>query len=369
MSNPPSYQSLLKMKNQQKNPSGLSKSSKKAQKRKTRAKTEMSYAPASQGRIMRTQQPSVSGSPYSGDGVVRVRHREYIAELAGSVGFSTVSFSINPGLITLFTWLATLASQFESYIFRNLRIYYETEKPTSAAGGVQIAIDFNAADPAPTTKSALMAIHNAVRSAIWQEMCYEADSKDLLKFGVQRFIRTAALAANLDIKTYDLGNIIIGTMGMADTSSVGELYIEYDVELHTPQLNALAFPYAEAGLIASAVNVTRTAIFGTAPVITGGAGATASGQTITFNQVGQFLMSLIGVGTAMNANPPALASATATTTLLTTFFDTNNLYNGEVFLVNVTAAGQNMVFASWAGVSNTVTSTAVRLAPYLYALG
>jgi hypothetical protein len=50
-----------------------------------------------------------------------------------------------------------------------------------------------------------------------------------------RYIRTGDLAENLDIKTYDLGNLeIIGNFD--DASAVaGELYVEYDVEFRMPQ--------------------------------------------------------------------------------------------------------------------------------------
>lgn len=195
----------------------------------------MEMAPVALSRRVRIGMPDVSGSPYAGDGRVRIRHREYLADVAGSVAFANTAFAINPGLAASFPWLSAIAVRFESYIFRRLRFEYETQRSTATNGTVMMAVDFDAADAAPTTKTGIMSYHNAVRSAVWDECCYNSDAGDLRKFGVQRFIRSAGLAANLDIKTYDVGNLNIATQGEADTTAIGELYVEYDVELITPQ--------------------------------------------------------------------------------------------------------------------------------------
>ncbi len=200
-----------------------------------KGKGPMEEAPVAMMRISRTGVPDVSGSPYVGDGRIRVRHREYLADVAGSVAFAATGYAINPGLATSFPWLSNLAKNFESFLFRRLSFEFETQKSTATSGTVMLAIDFDAADAAPTTKTALMTYHNAVRSAAWAECQYRSDGADLRKFGVQRYIRTAALAANLDIKTYDVGNLYVATQGEADTTAIGELYVVYDVELITPQ--------------------------------------------------------------------------------------------------------------------------------------
>jgi len=53
--------------------------------------------------------------------------------------------------------------------------------------------------------------------------------------GPKKFVRTAGLAANLDVKTYDAGTLFVGTI---DGTAVnwGKLWVEYDITLYTPQL-------------------------------------------------------------------------------------------------------------------------------------
>jgi len=103
---------------------------------------------------------------------------------------------------------------------------------------MMMAVDFDAADAAPTTKQQLLAYQGAVRSAPWQRCAYIAAKTNLRKFGIQRYVRSAALASNLDIKTYDVGNLFVATQGTTVTGSLAELYVDYDVELFTPQLTA-----------------------------------------------------------------------------------------------------------------------------------
>jgi len=189
--------------------------------------------PQSIGTKITTSSPSIL-SAYSGDGRVRVRHREYIADIAGSVAFAATSFVVNPGIVGTFPWLSVLAANFESYKFNSLCFQFSTEKSASTNGSLMIAVDYDANDAAPATKTVMMAYHNAVRCPVWSETKYVSDKQDLMKLP-QRYIRAGAVSGT-DLKTYDVGNLFIATAGCADTTALGELYVIYDVELITPQL-------------------------------------------------------------------------------------------------------------------------------------
>jgi hypothetical protein len=191
-------------------------------------------APTSVGRALRMSDPVMSGSPYSGDGRVRIKHREYITDLSGFASFTGRSISINPGFATMFPWLSTIAKNFVSYRFNNLGFEYETQVSSATSGSVMMAVDFDAANAAPSSKQQLMTLHNAVRSPAWTEACYRADKQDLVKMAKQRYVRPGTLASNLDIKTYDVGLFNIYTQGFASTIDTGEIYVTYDIELETP---------------------------------------------------------------------------------------------------------------------------------------
>jgi hypothetical protein len=277
----------------------------------------------------------------------RVRHREYIADVAGVVAFGTQTFAVNPGLAATFPWLSTLANRYESYKFHKLHFIYETTKSASTDGSVQGLIDFDAADAAPTTKALFMGHANAVRSAVWQEFVFDARARDLHKFAAERYVRSAAPAANLDIKTYDIGNFFVGVAGCADTSAIGELYVEYDVEFTTPQLSpAVAIATAEplTQFVIQAGNRTNADVLGDAPVSYGASYCTASLNTVTFSVAGDYLVELVVIsGCAITGN-------TGSTATLTYGLRTS----GSAQLGVITASvGQTVVFS---GVTNSYST-------------
>jgi len=303
---------------------------------------------------MMTPRPALSSESKGGDARIRVRHREYVADLSGSVLFSTTSFPINPGMSQLFPWLSKIASRYESYLFRRLRFEFETQVSSATAGSVMFAVDYDSADSAPTTKQALMAYKGATRSVSWAPFVNSSDAQDLQKFGVQRYIRSGALASNLDIKTYDVGNLFVGVQGMAGAGVVGELYVDYEVELMTPELTQTVFQ----SNITSGGAVSRAAIFGTAAVITGNGDVSAANtNTLTFNRVGTYLVINVLTGTVFT-NTSLVFTGTASTVdeagaQFTNAAATSALDNT---VVTVTAAGQTVIYDA-TGDSTTITAS------------
>jgi hypothetical protein len=227
------------------------------------------------------QKPSISQSKSNGDGRIVVRHREYVGEVTGQTAFTVVSYSVNPGLAATFPWLSTVAQNYESYRFRRLCFDFETAVSTATSGSIQMAFDYDAADSAPSTKAILMAYHNAVRSPAWGECCCTADSSDLNKFGTQRFIRSSALAANQDVKTYDVANFHLAVSGFAGATVSGELYVDYEVELITPQSVASGAPGLSDWYLS---NLFQTGAAGSCLATatwTGPLAASVAGSTIT----------------------------------------------------------------------------------------
>jgi hypothetical protein len=326
---------------------------------KSRKSGEVSYAPLARTKVMRTTVPNVSGSAYSGDGRMRVRHREYISDISGSVAFAASGLSINPGDSRTFPWLSVLAAEFESYLFRSLKFEFETQKSASTNGSVMMAVDFDAADDPPVNKQQLMAYHNAVRSAVWDECCYSSALHDLEKFGVQRYVRLGALPANLDIKTYDVGNLFVATQGEADTTPVGELYVEYDVELITPQIASGVAAYNSVHI--SSPSATLANPFA-GSVNTGGLQVSGSGNTLTFDRVGQYLVALNWDGTTPTAVAPTITGTVTVSDPYGGQFVAVSLLGGaDLFLVQVTDVGQTMIFdfsASAASINNMDTRIA-----------
>jgi len=321
-------------------------------------------APVAQSRLMKASRPvyRVMGS----DGSVVVRHREYLADLLGYSAFTNLQFPINPGMATSFPWLSNVARSYESYHFRSLKFLYETEIATSSSGKVMLAVDYDAADAAPVSKVQMLSNHTSIPRPVWSEAVLSCDQADLAKCSKQLYVRSGSLASNLDIKTYDVGNLNVAFQGCSVTTVNGELYVEYEVELHTPQLDPTALALAGSLKITGASSVSKTAIFGVAPTYVGGLGATAVTNTITFTQPGQYLVSLLLTGTTLTDGSGSLGGTASAATLIGQYAIADATLGQSMVRVNVPDSGMTLSI-DMSALAATVTASIARISSYAYA--
>jgi len=209
-----------------------------------------------------TRNPRVSRS---GVDSTRIVHRELIGSVVGTVLYTVGnSFSINPGLFATFPWLSTQALGWEKYKFNSLRLCYYTRTGSNTPGSVILTPDYDAADAAPVNEQIASAYHGTQEDVAWKDNCMVFDQKIL---GQERFIRTGGLAANLDIKTYDIANTYVGTL---DGTAVnwGKLWIEYDITLINQQLNSSG-PAGSGTLASGGGTIAAATPFGATPITLG----------------------------------------------------------------------------------------------------
>lgn len=266
-------------------------------KRQTKAKPasaaqRINKAPVAESFTERTRQPAISQRHDS----IRVRHREFLWDIVGSIDFAYDQFAVNPGMAETFPWLSAIANRYESYRFHKLRFVYEPATSTSTSGTVMMACDYDANDAGPNTKTVMMAYKNAQRSAPWSRCENVSDVQDMRKVPTY-YVRSGAVAST-DIKTYDVANFFIATNGQAAATDIGELYVEYDVELLTPQLNNSA-PSLDM-INSTGAGVVNNGAFGTASAATL-AGGLATNIDVThlnasdlrINQAGTYVLELL----------------------------------------------------------------------------
>lgn len=330
--------------------------------------SKVTTAPLASARNAPPRVPVITGNAYtaSGDGRIRVRHREFIGDVAGSVAFAVTALGINPGLATMFPWLSTIAGQFESYCFESLRFCFETSKSASTSGTLLLAVDYDAGDAVPVNKQQMMSNRTKNRNAVWAECVINCDKQDLKKLP-QRFIRLGSLSADQDIKTYDTGNFQYATKSCADTTEIGELYVEYDVHLMTPQNDLSGQLSASSARLTSVTGPTRAAPFGTASSWTGGLTVSSVGATITWGKVGQYLVYLRYTGTVIT-DVGLTPTGTATTSVISS--ETNHSTAATVgtnqLLVTVNNVGETTILDFTASCT-TLTAMIGRVGAYAVA--
>lgn len=300
---------------------------------------------------------------------VRVRHSEYIGEVFGSVNFGVTTYTIQPGNSTSFPWLSSMSYLYESYTIHKLHYRFESSKSTASNGAVMMAIDFDVADAAPPSKTQLLAYNRYVRSPVWEECVYMSDPRDL-KLIEKRYIRSATVA-NTDNRLYDTGAFFIATQGCADTSVIGELHVDYEITLHTPQYDLGAFASAGSNRSSATSGVTNTLILGTTPTLN----ATGSGITIGYNtttgavtlgSVGQFLITYAVQSSTAYSGTPTVTMTGGSTVSTINFAASTGLAQLQ-FTVNMLNSTDTFTVGGWVA-GTTPTNATLRIASYPFNL-
>jgi hypothetical protein len=167
----------------------------------------------------------------------RIVERDFVGNIPGSVAYTVQKqIALNPGLVSSFKWLSIEAAGWESYSFNRMRYIFYTRKGSTTDGSVIMGPDYDPIDAPPADEDTFTTYQDCKEFAPWMDnVCVELDRKQLNKIGRSKFIRSGALPAQAQLADYDSGNFFVATEGMADTSVVGKLWVEYDVTFETKQ--------------------------------------------------------------------------------------------------------------------------------------
>jgi hypothetical protein len=284
-------------------------------------------APVARGLVSHRSPPSIVGNPYSAEGVVVIKHREYVCDIVAdpSGSFFVQNYALSPNNAALFPWLSQMSVNFDMYQFEAVSFDYETCASTASPGCVIMAIDYDPSDSlsllvaSPVSKQQLMAYNGAQRSPVWQHQCVKAN-KQLMNRG---FVHLTDMGQNF---SQDAGNqltssetvsgrVYIATMGTS-SAVAGELYVNYVVKLKAPQqLSAPGIQLSGHFQFAG----TNAAPFTTVSTNTSGAtgwanyalvaGAMASSTTtFTTQVVGQWAFMISMTGAAVTNTAPTITA-------------------------------------------------------------
>lgn len=191
----------------------------------------------------------MSGSPQMGTfdnhGSVRIQHREFISDLFSTTAnvFSNSSYIVNPGLSTVFPFLAQIAANYEMYRFHGLT--FEFVSATSPFGATSLgvwvmAMEYNAAAAAFTAKPQMENSDYAMSSRLDSHGMYGVECAPLTSAQVYYYVRSPVNPvgpAGTPINLVDFGLFQFAQVpGIVAGSNMGELWVTYDVELIRPRL-------------------------------------------------------------------------------------------------------------------------------------
>lgn len=318
-------------------------------------------APAAVAYLGTSGKPTVNGRQ---DSIV-VRHREYITDVTTSTEhFAVDSWNLNPGLKGTFPWLSAMANQYESYRVLSFKAVYEPSCASNALGAIYLAIDYDAADNPPTNKQVMTSYSNCSKGPVWQRVECVAPRRDLEKMCTERYTRFSDLE-NVDIKTYDFGKLLVAT-GNGTGFMTGEVWLEYEIQLTTPQIPSEP-EYGASAKIITGVGVSAAAPFAGSTISGGLPVEVVNSSTLKFKTAGEYLIELFLNGTVMGYTPADITRDDADVKLNSTIVSADQTHTTSSYSVKVKEAGGNLTFNFIPAVTTLVSAWA-NISPYAFSL-
>lgn len=117
------------------------------------------------------------------------------------------------------------------YVFHSAVIRFQSNQPTTATGVVAIAVDYDAKDALPTNMIGMMRNVSSSMSNVY------ANSGALVDKRLSRLPKYLTASPSPDLDQTIQANVLVASegIGVAAITTIGYLFIEYDVEFFTPQ--------------------------------------------------------------------------------------------------------------------------------------
>lgn len=188
-------------------------------------------APANTAFEFKNRVPTYQGTK---NGII-IKHREYVSDITTDAiagRYNAIIFAINAANSDTFPWLSNIARNYSEYRFKKLHVSVQSLTSTAVNGMIGLASSPDITDNAPNNKSTFMQLENADRCNIWKGCNHIVPSDTLNRLPAYL---TAANAIAINEPTKYLGNIFVCTSDSLPGIRVGELYVDYEVELTHPQ--------------------------------------------------------------------------------------------------------------------------------------
>jgi len=251
-------------------------SKKKVNRRKPKRQTTQSesfsktyMAPTAEASVTRTNPARFGGSPL--EPIVRKCELVTTVTAPGSAGFSVpYRFRLNIGSSKTFPWASSIALSFEFFRFRKLKFHLITRQPTTTAGSMLMAPDYDAADYSPIDEPTLSQYADAKEAPFWKNFTVECSPAKLnalyKRHPTMSDVRFAA--TQQDEKTIDPGQLFIGLDVPAGfgAQAIAKLWVEYEVQFFNPQPPELN-PNQVGGMSISNVVTNGPNLLNAAPTI------------------------------------------------------------------------------------------------------
>lgn len=177
------------------------------------------------------------------DGMIRVRHREYLQDIISSIPYVQTALVIQPTNGACFPWLTTLATVFEQYRIMGMVFEYKSLASTAnntalGLGSVMMATQYNTAIGTFANKRQILNHYFGCSTVPYRDLVHPIECKEMYDPLKLYFTRPPGVEVpNRDTRFEAFGNFMIATQGMpTNGQSIGELWVSYDIMLVKPRI-------------------------------------------------------------------------------------------------------------------------------------
>lgn len=207
--------------------------------------------------------PLLNTTDMSKDGMMRVKHREFIGDLQTGLAppsQTIYEYALCPQNAALFPWLSTIAGNFEQWIPHGIVFEFVStcgnavSSTNASLGSVSIATQYNSQSNSFKSKSQLLNHYFAVSGKTADNLMHaiECDPAEVQIPIFNTFANGQITPALGDDRLYYLGLTTIWNQGSQSTGAVpptytcGELWVTYDISLLKPRIVDTGLLYREA---------------------------------------------------------------------------------------------------------------------------
>ncbi len=242
---------------------------------------------------------SVPAMHKNGQSIV-VRHKEFVTKITSAINFTVQNtYTIQPGLESLFPWLSGIAHQYEQYEIKGLVYHYMPASGTAvsgtnpALGTVMVQTSYRPGAAAPSSKAELLNEYWASSSVPSQAFAHPIECSTAETPFKVRYVRGGPVPSGDTQAMYDYGTTYVAVDGcLADGNYLGDLWVTYEIELKKPVvLSDVASPtlaYVATTTLTTATGLTMlpvnwdTTYTNTLRLTTGNTATGAASNLVTF---------------------------------------------------------------------------------------
>jgi hypothetical protein len=280
-----------------------------------------------------------------------------VSEITGSTTFDVAQFTMQPGFGQTFPWLSQISNTHQKYRFTSLKFTYVPLIGTDQPGRITLVYAVDPLDPTPESKQELFQYPTSSETTVW------TSNTIVIQQQPEPLFTRASYVANTDLKTYDFGQVFVGISNTTSTGVIGELFVEYTIELITPKPSHC--PASTLYITGTDLNVhrqfegpdpnnTNYKVFFPGGTWYGAVNQAEDEDAIYFETTGTFLVAqTINAPSGTIGNVPAVIQSSGTVLHTSASKDANGC--DSVIIVSITKPYQNVTFTSpgtWAGISS-----------------